>query len=85
MLQTFEAIIDEKGVLRVLDGIDLPKMRRVILTVLNEEPTEASLKRISESQKIYILEQKEAQGYAKLPPDENEMNDWESIQDWGEK
>lgn len=67
MLQTFEAIIDEKGVLRVLDAVNLPKMRRVILTVLNEEPTKESLNRVAESQKIYLMEQKEAQGYAKIP------------------
>jgi predicted DNA-binding antitoxin AbrB/MazE fold protein len=84
MLQTFEAIIDENGVLRVLDNVDLPKMRKVILTVLNEEPTQDALKRISESQKIYLLEQKHAQGYAKFPPDQDDLNDWESIQDWGD-
>lgn len=85
MLQTFEAIIDDKGILRVLDGASLPKMRRVILTILDEEPTAEALHRVSKSKKIYILEQKHAQGYAKFPPDENEMNDWDSIQDWSEK
>ena len=37
MLQTIEAIIDEKGILRILDSVALPKMRRVIVTILNEE------------------------------------------------
>ena len=40
MLQTIEAVIDEKGNLRFLESIKLPKLRRVIITILNEEPTE---------------------------------------------
>ena len=40
MLQTIEAVIDEKGNLRILESIKLPKLRRVIITILNEEPTE---------------------------------------------
>jgi predicted DNA-binding antitoxin AbrB/MazE fold protein len=42
MLQTIEAVIDEKGVLRILEPIKLPKLRRVIITILNEEPTNYS-------------------------------------------
>ena len=40
MLQTIEAMIDEKGNLRILESIKLPKLRRVIITILNEEPSE---------------------------------------------
>ena len=40
MLQTIEAVVDEKGVLRILEPIELPKKRRAIITILNEEPTE---------------------------------------------
>jgi hypothetical protein len=40
MLQTIEAFIDEKGNLRILESIKLPKKRRVIITILNEEPAE---------------------------------------------
>ncbi len=40
MLQTIEAVTDEKGQLRILEPIKLPKKRRVIITILNEEPTE---------------------------------------------
>ena len=40
MLQTIEAVIDEKGILRIPGPIKLPKLRRVIITILNEEPTE---------------------------------------------
>ncbi len=42
MIQTIEALIDEKGILRLLEPIKLPKLRRVIITILNEEPPEAS-------------------------------------------
>ena len=40
MLQTIEAVTDEKGRLRIPEQIKLPKKRRVIITILNEEPTE---------------------------------------------
>jgi hypothetical protein len=42
MLQTIEAVIDEKGILRFLEPIKLPKLRRVIITILDEKPTEDS-------------------------------------------
>ena len=37
MIQTFEGVIDRKGRLRLLDSVKLPPMRRVLITVLNEE------------------------------------------------
>ena len=40
MLQTIEGVTDEKGMLRILEPIKLPKLRRVIITILNEEPSE---------------------------------------------
>lgn len=40
MLQTVEAVTDEKGLLKILEPIKLPKLRRVIITILNEEPSE---------------------------------------------
>lgn len=40
MLQTIEAVTDEKGALKILESIKLPKKRRVIITILNEEPSE---------------------------------------------
>jgi len=42
MYQTIEAVIDEKGVLRFLEPIQWPKLRRVLITILNEEPAEDS-------------------------------------------
>ena len=38
MIQTLEAFIDEHGALRVLEPAKLPPMRRVLITVLDEEP-----------------------------------------------
>lgn len=38
MIQTFEGVIDRKGRLRLLESVKLPPMRRVLITVLNEEP-----------------------------------------------
>lgn len=40
MLQTIEAVIDEQGVLRLLEPIQLPRQRRALITILNEEPEE---------------------------------------------
>lgn len=40
MLQAIEGIIDENGKLRILDKVNLPKSRRVIITILDEEPSD---------------------------------------------
>lgn len=40
MLQTIEAVIDQNGILRVLEPIQWPKSRRVLITILNEEPSD---------------------------------------------
>lgn len=50
MLQTIEAIIDENGTLRVLEPVQWPKHRRVLITILNEEPSDEveNLARMSE-------------------------------------
>lgn len=40
MLKTIEAVIDQDGTLRFLEPIQLPKFRRVLITILNDEPTE---------------------------------------------
>lgn len=51
MLQTIEAVTDQNGKLRILDSIKLPKLRRVIITILNEELSEeiTNLALLSES------------------------------------
>jgi len=85
MLQTVEAIIDEKGVLRILDSIDLPKMRRAIVTILNEEPTKEVLDLALKNQKIAVMEQKHAEGYAKHPSKQDEFSEWKSEQVWGKE
>lgn len=38
MIQTFEGVVDQKGRLRFLETVKLPPMRRVLITVLDEEP-----------------------------------------------
>jgi hypothetical protein len=40
MLKTIEAVTDQDGRLRILEPVKLPKLRRVIITILNEEPLE---------------------------------------------
>ena len=84
MLQTIEAIIDEKGVLRILEPVELPKMRRVIVTILNEEPAKEALDRVTQNQKILMMEQQHAKGYADHPSNKDEFSEWESEQVWGE-
>lgn len=37
MLQAIEAVTDQNGMLRLLEPIQLPKRRRVIITILDEE------------------------------------------------
>ena len=39
MIQTLEAIIDEHGVVRLLESVRLPGVRRALVTVLDSEPT----------------------------------------------
>ncbi len=38
MIQTFEAIVDEKGNVHLLKPIQLPGSRRALVTVLDETP-----------------------------------------------
>lgn len=40
MLRTVEAIIDENGVVRLLEEVHLPATRRALLTILEDEPAE---------------------------------------------
>jgi hypothetical protein len=42
MIQTFEAIIDEQGQVRLLETVNLPATRRALVTVLDEEPASVS-------------------------------------------
>lgn len=38
MIQTIEAIIDEKGRVHLLESVSLPEARRALVTILEEEP-----------------------------------------------
>jgi hypothetical protein len=50
MLQTIEGIIDQNGTLHLLEPMQWPKQRRVLITILNEEPNDElqDLARMSE-------------------------------------
>ncbi len=38
MIRTLEAVIDEQGVVRLLEDIHLPAARRALVTVFEDEP-----------------------------------------------
>ncbi len=38
MIQTVEAIIDENGIVQLLEPIQLPMSRRALVTILEEKP-----------------------------------------------
>ena len=40
MLQSIEGMTDQNGKLKIPGNINLPKSRRVIITILDEEPTD---------------------------------------------
>jgi hypothetical protein len=40
MLQTIEGVIGQNGILHVLEPIQWPKQRRVLIPILNEEPAD---------------------------------------------
>ena len=40
MIRTVEAVIDEQGVVRLLEDVHLPSTRRALVTILEDEPAE---------------------------------------------
>lgn len=38
MIRTVEALIDEQGVVRLLEDVNLPGTRRALVTILEEDP-----------------------------------------------
>ena len=38
MIQTFEAVIDEQGNVRLLEPVQLPAARRALVTILEDHP-----------------------------------------------
>jgi hypothetical protein len=42
MVQTFEAIIDENGTIRLLEKVQVDAPRRALVTILEEEPAALS-------------------------------------------
>ena len=51
-MQTLEAVIDEDGKVRLLDKIRLPRARRALLTILDDEPEEIKNKRELSNQEL---------------------------------
>ncbi|HMS41212.1 MAG TPA: hypothetical protein PKE69_13360 [Pyrinomonadaceae bacterium] len=41
MIQTVEAVIDKRGKVKLLQSMNLPKSRRALVTILEEEPAVA--------------------------------------------
>lgn len=39
MIRTVEAIIDERGSVRLLEAVSVPAARRALVTILEEEPS----------------------------------------------
>ncbi len=71
-MQTLEATIDRKGKVRLLTEIRLPKERRALLTILDEEPQDSP-----EANKERLLRAfKEAQK-ANLFKDIDDPSEWQ--------
>jgi len=43
-MQTLEAVVDENGKVRLLENIRLPRARRALLTILDDEPKQIKSK-----------------------------------------
>ena len=43
MIQTLEAVIDERGTVRLLNSVQIPVPRRALVTILDEAPAEQAL------------------------------------------
>ncbi len=43
MIRTYEAVIDETGIVRLLEDVSLPGPRRALVTVLDEEAEPTSM------------------------------------------
>ncbi len=52
MIQTLEAVIDENGRVRLLEDVRLPKARRALLTILDDEPQQIKDKNWSNNQEL---------------------------------
>lgn len=52
MTQTLEAVIDKDGKIRLLESINLPRNRRALLTILDNEPEEIESKTWSSNREL---------------------------------
>lgn len=51
-MQTLEAIVDKAGTVRLLSDVRLPKNRRAIVTILDEEPKKGDESRAARNKKL---------------------------------
>ncbi len=52
MMKTLEAVIDVNGKVSLLENIRLPKARRALLTILDDEPQEIKSKNFTTNQEL---------------------------------
>jgi hypothetical protein len=70
MIQTYEALIDKNGNLRLLEPVQLPADRRALVVILDEEPSAGS------SETALLSEQSLAEDWNR--PEEDEA--WSYLQ-----
>ena len=68
MKQTYEAVIDDDGIVRLLDDVRLPRARRALVTLLEDEsiPNETAL--LSETALADWNRPEEDEAWAHLQP-----------------
>lgn len=60
-MQTIEAIIESTGAVRLLSEVKLPKSRRALVTILDEEPVDAATSNSGQKNEKLIAAFKKAQ------------------------
>ena len=76
-MQTLEATIDTTGNVKLLNEIRLPKERRALLTILDEEPIDEVISRKERLLKAFKAAQK-----ANLFKDIDDPSEWQSVCDY---
>ena len=56
MIRVIEAVIDQDGQLRLLEPVTLPTMRRVLVTILEEQPEPSALETVLMSEASLALD-----------------------------
>lgn len=56
MIQVIEAVIDKRGKLRLLEPVQLPALRRALVTILDEQPEPSTFETASMSEASLALD-----------------------------